>query len=379
MAIFGFGQQDPYAEAQQAAQDRQTAFAGIKDNLPALGLIAGLSMLARNNGSRSVGQLVGQAGADALNAYGTWQKLEEARQRQKMLDEERKEEREYGRTQDAFRNDMAERKLAMEQARMAQDMQIARQRLGLAQASHALARQNALAGNYELIGNGTAVMDKKTGKITMLSEEQQKQLQAAGLGSAGYDPNDPAVKKFTEKLAEKGAADYEKMQAAFDTLGKMDQLRKIVDSGLYTGIGGDFVQSMRRAGAALGISDTQAAANGETMAKIGNELALMARNPDSGMGMPGAMSDKDREFLVAMQPGLNKSTEGNRLMIEMTRRIAQRRVDIANLADKYVRDKGKLDSGFYSMVREYSTKNGMFDDLGGGRKKDRKPLSSFGG
>ena len=141
MAIFGFGQQDPYAEATQAAQDRQTAFAGIKDNLPALGLIAGLSMLARNNGSRSVGQLVGQAGADALNAYGTWQKLEDARQRQKMLDEERKEEREYGRTQDAFRNDMAERKLAMEQAKMAQDMQLARQRMGLAYAGLAAQRQ----------------------------------------------------------------------------------------------------------------------------------------------------------------------------------------------------------------------------------------------
>ena len=75
MAIFGFGQQDPYAEAEQAAQDRQTAFAGMKDNLPALGLIAGLSMLARNNGTRSVGQLIGQAGGDALGAYSTWRKM----------------------------------------------------------------------------------------------------------------------------------------------------------------------------------------------------------------------------------------------------------------------------------------------------------------
>ena len=150
MARFGFGAKDPIEEQAQLAQDRATAFEGIKDNLPALGLIAGLSMLAHNNGSRSVGQLVGRAGADALSAYGTWQKLEEARQRQKLLDEERKEQREYDRSQDAFRNDLAERKFGLEQAKMAQDMQLARQRMGLAYAGLAAQRQaQALAAAKE--------------------------------------------------------------------------------------------------------------------------------------------------------------------------------------------------------------------------------------
>ena len=49
----------------------------------------GLSMLARNNGTRSAGQLIGQGGADALNAYGTWKKIQEAKARQEMLDKER--------------------------------------------------------------------------------------------------------------------------------------------------------------------------------------------------------------------------------------------------------------------------------------------------
>ena len=150
MAIFGFGQQDPYAEAEQAAQDRQTAFAGMRDNLPALGLIAGLSMLARNNGSRSVGQLIGQAGADALGAYSTFQKMQEIKARQKQLDDIAKEEREYARSQDAIRNDMAERKFGLEQAKMAQDMQLARQRMGIAYAGLAAQRQaQALAAAKE--------------------------------------------------------------------------------------------------------------------------------------------------------------------------------------------------------------------------------------
>lgn len=143
MAIFGFGQQDPYAEAEQAAQDRQTAFAGMKDNLPALGLIAGLSMLARNNGTRSVGQLIGQAGGDALNAYGTWRKMQDVKDRQAQLDKIAAEEREYGRSQDAFRNDMALKQFGLQEAKMAQDAALARQRMGAEWARINLARQGA--------------------------------------------------------------------------------------------------------------------------------------------------------------------------------------------------------------------------------------------
>ena len=377
MAIFGFGQQDPYAEAEQAAQDRQTAFQGIKDNLPALGLIAGLSMLARNNGSRSVGQLIGQAGGDALNAYGTWRKMEDVKARQKQLDDIAKEEREYARSQDAFRNDMAERKFGLEQAKMAQDMALARQRLGMEGARLALARQNAMAGDWAF-SNGVLI-NKKTGELRQLTPEQLQQMQAAG-GGMGIDYDNPAVKKFQEEMGKSGAKDYESLQkagmSAYDTKAKMDQLDAVLNSGIYTGWGGDFVQSMRKAGAALGLSDAQAAANGELMTRISNEMALMARNPDSGMGMPGAMSDKDREFLVSMQPGLNNTIEGNRLMVEMSRRIAQRRIDIAAMADKYIERHGRLDSGFYKDVREYSGKNSMFGGLGS-QKKNRRPLSDF--
>ena len=149
MAFFGFGQASPFAEADQKAQDQQAAFQGMRDNLPALGLIAGLSMLARNNGNRSVGQLVGQASGDALNAYGTWQKMQEAKKRLEMEDQWKKDEREYQRSQDALRNALAERKFGLEEAKMAQDMAIARQRLGLEGARVALARQAAMQGRMD--------------------------------------------------------------------------------------------------------------------------------------------------------------------------------------------------------------------------------------
>ena len=52
------GWQSPFADANRQAADRANAWEAIKGNLPALGLMAGLSMLANNNGSRSFGQLV---------------------------------------------------------------------------------------------------------------------------------------------------------------------------------------------------------------------------------------------------------------------------------------------------------------------------------
>ncbi len=143
MAFLGFGQEQPFAAAEQNAQDRQTAFQGIKDNLPALGLVMGLSMLARNNGTRSVGQLIGQGGADALNAYGTWQKIQEAKARQEMLDKERAEQREYDRSQDAFKNQMEEKKFGLDAMKTQQEMAMARARLGMEGARLAMARQAA--------------------------------------------------------------------------------------------------------------------------------------------------------------------------------------------------------------------------------------------
>lgn len=377
MAFFGFGQASPFAEADQKAQDQQTAFQGMRDNLPALGLIAGLSMLARNNGNRSVGQLVGAAGGDALNAYGTWQKMQEAKKRLEMEDQWKKDEREYQRGQDAWRNNMAERKFGLDAAKMAQDLAMQRQRLGMEGARLALARQNAALaagrGNWAVTDSGMLI-NKDTGEIRVPTDKDGNPL---NLAASAFSPG---AKKFAEELAKKNADAYTGLQsgatAAHDTMAKMDQLDKILGSGLYTGPGGDVVQSLRKTGVALGLGDAQAAANAETFERIGNELALAMRNPDSGFGMPGAMSDKDREFLVSMAPSLNKSTEGNRMSVEMTRRMAKRKIELAEMAGQYVRQHGMLDDGFYSQVRDYSAKNPMFAGLEGKYGASAKPKGS---
>ena len=363
MAIFGFGQQDPYAEAEQAAQDRQTAFAGMKDNLPALGLIAGLSMLARNNGTRSVGQLIGQAGGDALNAYGTWRKMQDIKDRQKQLDDIAKEEREYGRSQDAIRNDMAERKFGLEQAKMAQDMAMQRQRLGMAAAELALRRQNAMAGDYKLttINGLPVVVDSKTGKVSVAPKEILDQAQAAG--GATIDYNNPAVKKFLEDQG-KSASDlvsdlYKKDLAADAALVDLSSLEDAARK-IYTGKGGEAVQVLRQFLAPLGITAREDAAAGELLQSITNKMAIQARQLFGGM--PGALSDRDMKILLSTQPSLSNTREGNMMIIDMQRKLYKRQKDIANLAREYQKKHGYVDlDGFTAVVKDFANKNSLFE------------------
>ena len=75
------GWTSPFAEANRQAADRANAWEAIKGNLPALGLMAGLSMLANNNGSRSFGQLVGRAGFDTLAGLGSMEAQRRAQER----------------------------------------------------------------------------------------------------------------------------------------------------------------------------------------------------------------------------------------------------------------------------------------------------------
>lgn len=79
------GWTSPFAETQRQASDRDAAWNVLRNDPGAAALLAGLSMLANNNGQRSVGQLVGQAGADALAGANALAAEQRARQRQQLL------------------------------------------------------------------------------------------------------------------------------------------------------------------------------------------------------------------------------------------------------------------------------------------------------
>ena len=102
--------------------------------------------------------------------------------------------------------------------------------------------------------------------------------------------------------------------------------------------------------------------NKQAAMAIGNQLALQLRNPAGGAGMPGALSDKDREFLVKSVPGLATSPEGVQALIRMQRKMTQRAEDVARLAREYRKENPRktFDEGFYEKLSQWSKENPLF-------------------
>ena len=146
-------------------------------------------------------------------------------------------------------------------------------------------------------------------------------------------------------------------------LNRLDQLLDQVDTGKFSGTMQFFKAAAKDAGIdleALGIKDDVAPA--EAAAALANEMALDLRSTGDGGGMPGAMSDKDREFLVAMTPNIAQTAEGRKLLISARKKMLERQREVARLARDYRKNNGQLDEGFFDELQTYSDANPLFSD-----------------
>ncbi len=98
----------------------------------------------------------------------------------------------------------------------------------------------------------------------------------------------------------------------------------------------------------------------EAAMALSNEMALQLRNPASGAGMPGQLSDKDREFLVSMVPGLGQTRAGRKLLINARKKMNRRAQEVAARARAYLRDHGTLDTGFEDELADWAEENPLF-------------------
>lgn len=92
---------------------------------------------------------------------------------------------------------------------------------------------------------------------------------------------------------------------------------------------------------------------------VAKRFALSFRNPAGGSGMPGNFSDQDRKYLEAIAPGLGKSVEANRMIIDAMRKINNRRMETQQLADGYYDVHGTM-KGFGKYMQDYANKNPLF-------------------
>lgn len=159
-----------------------------------------------------------------------------------------------------------------------------------------------------------------------------------------------------------GKKSFEIQQAAFNAqnsvnkLNRMNQLLEDVSTGKLTPAG----TQLAAVAADLGFAIDKKLGNKQAAEALGNEIALMLRNPAGGAGMPGALSDADRNYLTSMVPGLASSPEGRTLMTETAKLIAKRDQDVARLARKYEREHGQLDNGFVDELEKFANENPLF-------------------
>lgn len=169
-------------------------------------------------------------------------------------------------------------------------------------------------------------------------------------------------KETGKKWADRAEKIYEGANIASQRLNTIEMMESIVtDPNVYQGIGGERVLQLKSAAASLGLK-VDGVGPGQLMQSISNQMALSLRNPSGGEGMPGALSDQDREFLKQSIPGLVNRPEGNTRILEYMRRVEIRKIEMSRLAEAYVQRNGKLDSGFAGVAREFAASNPLFPE-----------------
>ena len=182
------------------------------------------------------------------------------------------------------------------------------------------------------------------------------------LGNGGTTINMPAMESSYDKELGSGLAKtmltlQEGRGNAASAINTYDEMEASLNQpGVYTGFGAPTVKGFQQLGAAIGITDPEAIANAEkfeaaTNAAIKNEVGSL------GAGV----SEGDRRFVENANAGLTRTKEGNRLIIGMKRRIAERKIQVADFAQQYAMENGgRLDAAFYSALGEWSAANPMF-------------------
>jgi hypothetical protein len=209
------------------------------------------------------------------------------------------------------------------------------------------------------------------GRVRQNKEITEAKDQRAEKGATRVGVN-VAQEKEENKTVGKGFGEqYNKIQEdAFNARRQVDRVDRLVslldgvETGKLTPLGTDIASYAK----SFGFNIDPKLGNKEAAAALANEMALELRNPSGGAGMPGAMSDQDREFLRSMIPGMERTDQGRKLIADFWKRIAQRKQDVAKIARDYRKQNGQLDEGFYDALDAYSASNPMFTP------EDRKAL-----
>lgn len=153
--------------------------------------------------------------------------------------------------------------------------------------------------------------------------------------STGDKIADAGTKKATEALGTGiGQKASDRLNHAEDARQQNMQFERIklaLASGAQTGMGAETLLNLKSlAGTVFGLEGTDKMGEQELIRSIGNQAALRIRNPDSGMGLPGATSNFDLQFLTSSIPGIGRTVTGNIKLIDFAQRLNNLKIEAAN-------------------------------------------------
>lgn len=148
-----------------------------------------------------------------------------------------------------------------------------------------------------------------------------------------------------------------KMNQMLDTLDELYKDPNVTSGGLAENITG-----LKGIAASLNI-DIKGKGSEDAIRSITNRFALELRNPSGGAGMPGAMSDADRNFLASIPPSLANTKEGRALIAMTMRAVNNRDLQVAQLAQKFQeQNNGRININFQKNLRDWSDKNPLMSE-----------------
>lgn len=194
---------------------------------------------------------------------------------------------------------------------------------------------------------------------------------------------DPAFREFLREQRAQTNINMPSAESAYDReIGQMNAKRfgEIQDAGrnaggvlntlsvmeraaqnpnFYSGFGGQLKLQADRALASLGLKDANSTSPTEVFNSLANEVVLKKL----GGSLGAQVSNTDRDFIQATAPNLSNTREGNLALIDVTRRLAQREQQVAQMAREYAKaNRGRLDSGFDDQMAEFSRQNPLFSE-----------------
>jgi hypothetical protein len=203
------------------------------------------------------------------------------------------------------------------------------------------------------------------GKPTINTVALQARKEIARAGASSSVTKNYQESAFSKTVGEDFAKQYTDLMKsdamATSKITRFGRLEQLLPKAGTTGRFAPAIKDLASAAQSLGLKvDEKRLGTQEAVEQLSNEMALQLRNPAGGAGMPGAMSDADRNYLNNMVPGLGKTAEGNRMIIQTAMKLAQRERDVAKLAREYKKTKGVFDEEFYQVLADFSEKNPLF-------------------